>query len=113
MKKISKELFLETMTAIQTQYERDWKNSEKLTEVFNSFVEPYDNNLLINQLLKLLHNNFNIKPNKYGSDIEYFMWDLEFGKKYTEGCFTVNKKNISLATAEDLWNHLNTKYKKK
>jgi hypothetical protein len=64
MKYISKELFIETINAIQSQYEKDLKNSEKLSEVFDSFVDPYDNNLLVNQLLKLLHNNFNIKPNE-------------------------------------------------
>jgi hypothetical protein len=113
MKYITKELFLETMNVIQTQYEKDWENSNKLTEVFESFVEPYNNGLVTNQLVKLLHNNFNIKSNKHGTDIEYFMWDLDFGKGYTEGCYKVYGENISLATAEDLWNHLNTKYKKK
>ena len=113
MKYISKELFIETINAIQAQSEKDQKNSGKLSEVFSSFVEPYDNGLLTSQLVKLLDNNFNIKPSKHGTDIEYFMWELEFGKKYTEGCYTVYNKNVSLATAEDLWNHLNTKYKKK
>ena len=109
MGKITKELFIETINAIQTQYEKDWKNSDKLSEVFNSFVEPYDNSLLTNQLLKILNKIFNIKENEYGSDIEYFMWELEFGKKYTEGCISKDGKNIPLATAEDLWNLINRK----
>ena len=106
---INKELFIETINIIQSQYEIDRKNSEKLSEVFKSFVDPYDNSLLTNQLLKIFNDIFNIKPNEYGTDIEYFIWELDFGKKYTEGCYTINNENIPLATAEDLWNLLNKK----
>ena len=73
------------------------------------FIEPYDNSLLTNQLLKILNKIFNIKENEYGTDIEYFMWELEFGKKYTEGCISEDGENIPLATAEDLWNLINRK----
>lgn len=113
MGKISKKLFIETIKAIQSQQEKDWENSDKLSEVLHSFVEPYDNSLLTEQIMDLLNNNFDIKPHKDGNDIEYFIWDLEFGKKYYEGCYTIDKENIPLATAEDLWNLLNRKTKKK
>lgn len=106
---ITKELFIETIKSIENQQKIDYENSDKLSEVYYSFIEPYDNSLLLNQLLKILNNNFNIDNDKCGheTDIEYFIWELDFGKKYTDGCYTVYGENIQLATAEDLWNLLN------
>lgn len=109
---ISKELFIETINSIEKQLKFDWENSDKLNAVYNSmFIEPYDNGLLLNQLLKILNYNFDIDNDKCenGTDIEYFIYELDFGKKYTDGCYSIHDENISLATAEDLWNLLNRK----
>ena len=111
---ISKELFIETINSIENQLKLDWENSDKLSEVYHSYVEPYDNSLLLNQLLSILNYNFGIDKNKceHGTDIEYFIWELDFGKKYSEGCYSIHGESIPLATAEDLWNLLNRKTNK-
>lgn len=37
--------------------------------------------------------------------IDYWMYELDFGRKYHDGCVTDNQGNsIKLATIEDLWN---------
>ena len=106
---ITKELFIETIKSIENQQKIDYEISDKLTEVYHSYVEPYDNSLLLNQLLSILNYNFSVDKIADGTDIEYFIWELDFGKKYTDGCYTVYGENIPLATAEDLWNLLNRK----
>lgn len=41
--------------------------------------------------------------------IDYWVFELDFGKKYTVGCVTdENGDNISLNTIEDLWNLIQT-----
>ena len=105
---LTKELFIGIIDAIEVQTKKDWSNSEKLAQVFNCFVDPYDNSILVDQLLNVIYYNFGINPKeeKYGTDIEYYMCELDFGKKYTEGCYTIYDENVKLETAEDLWNLL-------
>ena len=38
--------------------------------------------------------------------IGYFVWELDFGRDYTDGCVMINGKDVPLRTAEDLWNIL-------
>ena len=42
-----------------------------------------------------------------GEWISYFIYDLDFGKDYTEGCVTDEfNKNIDLSTSENLYDYL-------
>jgi len=36
--------------------------------------------------------------------IDYYIWELEFGDKYKDGCVKINNENIPLRKSEDLWN---------
>ena len=41
-----------------------------------------------------------------GNEIEYFIYDLNFGKDYAEGCFTdMNGTPIDISTAEKLYDY--------
>lgn len=40
------------------------------------------------------------------NDIDYYMYELDFGKKWKPGCLTIDNKDISLRNSEDLWNIL-------
>ena len=38
-----------------------------------------------------------------GTDLEYFMYELNFGKNYKSGCIVRDGKNVRCKTKEDLW----------
>lgn len=42
-----------------------------------------------------------------GNEIEYFIYDLDFGKEYKEGCFTeMDGTPIDISTAEKLYDYI-------
>jgi len=103
---ITKELFKETIEALEKQYAHD----SKCTDAFNIIlpedrVVGYDNNIIMLQLITLLKLSF-----KDDSDwIDYFIYDLDFGRDYKEGCvMSKDKKPIPLVTIDDLWNLLHS-----
>jgi len=72
---ISKELFVETIEAIQKQMAHDRKSSELMSEAFKiDEFALYDNSLLIKQIINLLSIWFD------KSDLEHYIFDLNFGK---------------------------------
>jgi len=105
--KISKELFIETMTALQTQYEHDSKCSKAAGIIFpDTHIGLYDNHRLTNQVVKFLQIAFNDEHKD--SWIEYYMWELGFGKKWSED-FTarrVDKSIIRMSNAGELFDFL-------
>jgi hypothetical protein len=104
--KISKELFIETINKIKEQIDHDDKCWEAFKIILpNDFVTGYDNNIVIGQLIKIL--KVATKDDHKDSWIEYFIYELHFGKKYAEGCATYkNGENIDLSTPEDLYEFL-------
>lgn len=49
-----------------------------------------------------------IDPASDMNDIEYFIYDLDFGRKWKPGMVLVDYKDFPLRTTEDLWNLLQT-----
>jgi len=102
----SKELFIETISEIEKQYRHDFKCSEALGVLLpNDYISGYDNHWLQNQLIKILKIAMN--DNHKHSWIEYYIWELDFGEKYTGGCVEIYHKDFKLKTVEDLWDLLN------
>lgn len=103
---ITKELFVETINAIKKQQEHDDKCHDAFSIILpDDYVSGYDNHVLANQLTKLLKLSMN--DNHEDSWIEYFIWDLEFGDKYKEGCAMYkDDTNINLSDAENLYDFL-------
>ena len=103
----SREIFIETMDTLKKQYQHDNECSRAFRVILpNDHISNYDNHLLTNQLVKLMQIALN-DAHKH-SWIEYYMWELDFGKKYNKGCAT-NKdgSNINLSNAGTLWDFLN------
>lgn len=108
---INKELFVETIEAIRKQHEHDIKCGEAFKVILpDDHISFYDNHHLRNQLIKILQIAFNDEHRD--SWIEYFIWELDFGKNYHVG--TASRKNgtpINLSSAASLWDFLfETKY---
>lgn len=103
---ISKKLFVETIKAIEFQLEIDRKCSKAFKTILsNDYVSGYDNSILLNQLVKILQEATNdIKAHSW---IEYYIWELECGKKYKDGCcFYVDGSLIDLSNGEKLFEFL-------
>ncbi len=108
---MTKEVFISAIEALQKQYAFDEKISDCLRIAFDGAM-PYDNHLLTNVILEILQDHF--PPGKDGwCDIEYFMYELDFGKKWTKDSVTDGGKSIRLETPSDLWDYLTENKKKK
>ena len=107
---ISKELFVKSIDDIEKQVNRDREISDSLDTVLR---DGYNNSvifstILINSYIKLLKE----LTNDEDDNIEYFMWELDFGKKANEYVITEQDGNIvKLLTPELLYDFIE-KYNK-
>jgi hypothetical protein len=97
---ISKELFIESIYEIEKQLIHD-RNCNKAFQTIlpNDYVSGYDNNLILNQLVKLLKVSVG---EDYGW-IDYFIYELDCGKLYDQSKVLIAGKPFELKTPEDLW----------
>ena len=94
---ITKEEFCKVMDKIQKTWEWECKIDDALGAVIDM---PDLSDVVIDLLNKLL----GIDP--IDSDISYFCWELDFGKKWTPGSLIVDVKSIDISTAEKLYDYL-------
>ena len=102
---ISKELFVESINAIKKQEEYDHKCTDAFQIILNEdrIIIGYDNSILRTQLIRVLEKL--MEDN--GEWIQYFIYDLDYGKNYKEGCAIYKDKSpIDLSTAEKLHHFL-------
>ena len=108
MKPISKELFIETIKSIQKQHEYDVKCAKLINEVYSDAFHAnlqYKNHYLSNQLVKILQEFLNDDIEE--SWIEYFIWDLDFGKNNDRlKAHRADGSEIPLSTAGELYDFL-------
>lgn len=94
---ITKELFIETMNCLKEVDERSNKIAELMVNV-SELTDVY-HNIIIN----LLEGLFDDK----GGWIGYYVYELDWGKLYHDGCIIDKEKgNIKLDTPSDLWDLL-------
>jgi hypothetical protein len=100
---MTKDLFVSSVTALRMQIDRDRKCSEAFGVILpNDHVSVYDNSCLIDAIIALLKEAVNDTDDW----IDYFVWELDFGRDYKDGCVTADGKNIPLKTVDDLWDIL-------
>lgn len=88
---------LESMKA-REEWEQDAYNLG--IDLFNIPNDPYE------WVIELLNE---IYPNS-ADVIEYFCWELNFGAKYTDGCFTDEKGRLqNIGSIEALWLYLESR----
>ena len=106
---MNKELFVSTINSIKKQIEIDKKNSSMLQEMFpdDSIYCGYNNSELFNALNKILKESM---KDEYDW-IDYFIYELDFGEKYYDGCvLDKDKSTINLSTVENLYEFLIKNY---
>lgn len=112
---MKKELFVESVEAIDKQLQHDVAMSEKLAEVFPNTFAPNlmpQNHWLQNALIEVLCVTMcDIDKGLDGhSWIEYFCWELDFGRRNNELKVTgADGYEIPMSNAGELWEYLNSK----
>jgi hypothetical protein len=102
--KITKEQFTKSMEAIKEQVDIDIKNHDALEVLLPSDFVTNFRNVLYNALIDILEE----VTNDNGGWIEYFLWELDFGKEnWRLKVYSKDKKEIPLSSIDDLWNLLN------
>lgn len=87
---IDKKLFIDTVNALQKQYDIDKARAKTLSEIYGSDIDPNDNCYLTGAIFNILQKQFVPKGPCY---IEIFCYDQNFGRE-------VNK------SAAELWDEL-------
>lgn len=103
---MKKELFIESLKALEQQFEFDTKAAESLEVLFPDVTGMYyDNRLIRYQLEKVL--KVEMADDTQDSWIDYFIYELDFGKQYKHGCATMKDgSNINLSDASNLYDFL-------
>ena len=99
---MDKSLFVESIEAIKQQYLIDIKVAEHLCkafpDAFSATLLP-NNNILNAAILKILKTEMN----DVHDWIEYFIWELDFGKENNRLKVFVGQDRVSLSTPEELY----------
>ncbi|MEI2419115.1 hypothetical protein V6O07_02490 [Arthrospira platensis SPKY2] len=109
---MKKELFIKSIEAIEKQMQYDISVAEKLAEVF---PDSYSANLLpknhllqdaLLEVLKVSMNDTELCPQGQ-SWIDYFCWELDFGKEnYRLSVTNKSGKTIPMSNPGELWEFL-------
>ena len=110
---ISKDLFVETINFIKERNEFEIKLNDMLTEEYNDCIF-YPSDRWFNKVIQLLSAGFDYEDKIISDWIYYFIFELDFGEKWKEGCVTetriVDGKDVDvdvpLGTPENLYDML-------
>jgi hypothetical protein len=107
---MTKELFIEAIDAIQKQMELDIEVADHLGKAFPDVFEGNllpKNHYLQNALIHILQVEMNDLEDKKGhSWIEYFLWELDFGKENWRLKVTQHGKEVKMSSAAQLYDYL-------
>jgi len=111
---MERKLFIESIKALENQYKNDIEVSKNLAKAFpNAFDANLlpDNHFVNNAIMKVLQvENNDTELCEHGQSwIEYFCFELDFGRKYKKGMIKDNSKNIDFSDAGKLWDYLNNR----
>lgn len=96
-------MFIDLMNSIISLHQQQEKFNDVLKEIDSEFGGCYINNKSIDKLYNLLKDLTNDSSDIIG----YWLWELEFGERYEEGCVTEEDGTpIPLKTLDDVWNYL-------
>ena len=99
---LTREHFVSTIDAIRMQLHKDYAYADAVSSLFNTdSIGPYDNSLLVKQLISLLQMYF--PRDKEGfCDIEHYCFELNFGKCSDQELITAEDLYYRLISKEDI-----------
>ena len=107
---ISKEKFVEYMSAIKNAEEKDIKFDEAIRSLNNSgegiaMLYTDEITIMIQMVCDLMDIEYNAH-NCYGDIVQYFIYECEWGKKDVPIIIDSDDKEIILKTIEDLYDYV-------
>ena len=110
---MNRDLFIKAIDALEKQMKYDISVAEKLGEAFPNTHNAnllYDNHYLHNMIIEILQEAMNdkvIEPKVGYSWIEYFCYELDFGKEnYRLSVYDKDKNIIPMSNAGELYDFL-------
>ena len=95
---MTKEVFVETINFMKTRFDNEIIINNYLTAEFGDAIfYPYSHYEV--QMIKVLEDVFD----DTSEWISYFIYELDFGRKWKPGCVTEDGKDIPLSTPEQLY----------
>ncbi len=106
--KLTIELNEETFCELVDSIEEYWRFCLKLDDAFEANVTDSRLCSLMDKMVDFLVNSFyEVDEHKrdpyWCDDITYYMWELDFGKKWAPGMVIIDEKDIPLCNSHDLW----------
>lgn len=100
---IIKPLFKSAIRALQQQRDHDRKCTKALATVFpaDHIICGYDTHVVEEMLVAILKQAMD-DDHKH-SWIDYYIYELDFGRSWKESSITIDNKSIRLQTIDDLW----------
>lgn len=103
---ITKTQFCSIIDSIETY----WETLRKLNEVLDANMVESKLATFADEVRVFISDLFyEEEKDSIGDEIQYYMWELDFGKKWTSNSITVNGESIRLTNSEELWDYI-TKY---
>lgn len=103
---LTRDYFIKTMAQLEIQDRHDAKCIDAFNVILTegSYVMGYNNGWVKNQLIDIIE----LAMNDIGKHtwIDYFIYDLDYGRNYKKGCVTDYGRNVPLKTSADLWDLL-------
>ena len=106
--KITKELFISIMDTLKEHEQYSNKVNKALEEIFEDSGGYPRTGKLTELLIRLLSLSFQDPNSEFTDDtIEYFIYDLDFGKTWSKYCITeADGIIIDISTTEKLYDYL-------
>jgi hypothetical protein len=102
---ITREQFCAFIEAMKQQNDYDNHIAGLLTEAHGfADIMCYDNHRLTNVILTFLQQVF--QQEKHQCMIEFYLYELDYGRKYREGVYLVNKQPVDISTPSALYDEL-------
>lgn len=97
---MNKELFVNTIN----EMEKLCKEQELFNDVLKKIDNDFGGCLIHNKTITLLEDLLKKIVNDESDYIDYYIWELDFGKKYKDGIITYNDGTIiKLSNPEELY----------
>lgn len=104
---LNKKQFIAVMDALMKQYDKDERIEQFFAKEMNDgFITLYElHSDVVNCLKQILCDSFSGEVAMF--DIDYFIHELDFGRKYKKGMASDGNGNeIDMSSAEKMWDHL-------
>lgn len=103
---IKKEQFCSIIDSIETY----WETLRKLNEVLDTNIVESKLATFADEVRVFISDLFyEEERDSIGDEIQYYMWELDFGRKWKPNSITVDGESIRLTNSEELWDYI-TKY---